>query len=76
MCAFLLLGLSADRAFMQYVMMSDIIQCAVFCEYGLCAFLLSGLSADRAFMQYVHDVGYHSVCYVPVSMGCAFMQYV
>jgi len=30
LCVFLLLGLSADRAFMQYVMMSDIIQCAVF----------------------------------------------
>ena len=50
---------------------------------------LLDLSAGRAaFMQYVHDVEYHSVCYVPVSMGCApfgllglsaggsFMQYV
>jgi len=51
LCAFLLLGLSADRAFMQYVTLSDIIQCAVFCGYGLCAFfcsacLLVGLSCS------------------------------
>jgi len=29
LCAFLLLGLSADRAFVQYVMVSAIIRCAV-----------------------------------------------